>query len=1380
MTDKEIIDALKERNFIQDDAQSFVDKYRIVDTLNDTVSGAQAVIFEEKATGEKTMTVAGVNGLSDIKDSAMIGTIGIPLLLSQYDAISNFYKDAVESGKLGANEKITVAGHSLGGFDSIAFTLANPDIVEHAYVYNAPGLGGISLQALKRLGLFPENLPFSKITNIFTADSENLIAGWGIAIGDVVRLPGRGHGLNAILEALSKPGDYPVDGGLNWWATNVLSKVIALFSGATKAGEAISPYSPIILDLDGDGVETIGYKGGTYFDHDGNGFAEETGWAGSDDGFLVLDRNGDGIINSGRELFGDNTFLKNGQKAPNGFAALAEFDDNRDGKIDSSDAIWSHLKVWRDFDGDGYSLADEFYTLDELGIKALNTGYTTVSNPDGKGNTEAWVGSYEKTDGTTLKMSDYLFQRDPAYTIAEEWLPVPADIAALPNLKGYGNVYDLHQGMLRNTSGELKSLTEEFMALTDSEILRQSETHQSNLDAAQLTKARMDLLEQILFTWAGVENIDSKSRGFWFDGRKLALMEKFFGQGFVGLYGSNPAQNASSHLKVAYRGLCEMYYSQLMVQTHLKGLYSEITFSWDEGSQTLKGDLSGAAERIRDLLATDLEAGKLLLGEFTRSLRGMQLEGLLGFDAFRQSFGYEDEEIGFIIDSAGKNFLTEASSIGWISGTMDDDAILGSAGDDKLSAGEGADVLYGRGGNDRLIGGAGNVILYGGDGNDYVQGGPGNDILHGGAGDDFLRGCKGDDTYIYGRGFGNDTIYSMEAAYWGPPNQNGNDTVLFMGDLTADSFDYLSDAAFRDLVLRIKDTGETLTFKDWFWGLEYQVEQFKFSDGSVLLAADIGRRGITLSGTEGNDSITTRYGNRVIIDGLDGDDYLAGADLNDVLRGGDGNDTLSGGAGNDLLDGGPGNDTLYGGAGDDTFIYGRGYGNDLIYDNASSGGGYDTVEFTEGLTADSFEYLSDNRTANLILRIKDTGETLTFDRWFYGSAYQLECLRFSDGTTLTPSDIANQGVTITGTENHDSLFGRNGYRYSIYGFAGNDSLNGADGNDELYGGDGNDTLSGGAGNDLLDGGPGNDTLYGGAGDDTFIYGRGYGNDLIYDNASSGGGYDTVEFTEGLTADSFEYLSDNRTANLILRIKDTGETLTFDRWFYGSAYQLECLRFSDGTTLTPSDIANRGVTITGTENHDSLFGRNGYRYSIYGFAGNDSLNGADGNDELYGGDGNDTLSGGAGNDLLDGGPGNDTLYGGYGSDLYIFERHHGQDRIEDYDTAAGSIDTIKLGDGIDRQGLVMFRDGLDLLIFTDDDATIRVTRQFQVNYGVERLEVTDGCYITRQDMENIVNAMIDFNRTQGMDIVQKYNTLRNDQVYQAMLAQTWHQQINPQG
>jgi len=93
-----------------------------------------------------------------------------------------------------------------------------------------------------------------------------------------------------------------------------MNSYLRYFQKAGSAGEPISPNSPIILDLDGDGIETIGYKEGAYFDHDGNGFAEETGWASSDDGILALDRNGDGLINNGKELFGDNTFLINGPK----------------------------------------------------------------------------------------------------------------------------------------------------------------------------------------------------------------------------------------------------------------------------------------------------------------------------------------------------------------------------------------------------------------------------------------------------------------------------------------------------------------------------------------------------------------------------------------------------------------------------------------------------------------------------------------------------------------------------------------------------------------------------------------------------------------------------------------------------------------------------------------------------------------------------------------------------------------------------------------------------------------------------------------------------------------------------------------------------------
>ena len=111
----------------------------------------------------------------------------------------------------------------------------------------------------------------------------------------------------------------------------------------------------MIFDLDGNGVQVTSLADGVYFDHDGNGFMEHTAWVGGGDGLLVWDKNSDGKITTGNELFGDRTLMKNSRWGQNGFDVLAEYDDNHDGKIDANDAVWANLQVWVDANRDGVS-----------------------------------------------------------------------------------------------------------------------------------------------------------------------------------------------------------------------------------------------------------------------------------------------------------------------------------------------------------------------------------------------------------------------------------------------------------------------------------------------------------------------------------------------------------------------------------------------------------------------------------------------------------------------------------------------------------------------------------------------------------------------------------------------------------------------------------------------------------------------------------------------------------------------------------------------------------------------------------------------------------------------------------------------------------------
>jgi hypothetical protein len=129
---------------------------------------------------------------------------------------------------------------------------------------------------------------------------------------------------------------------------------------------------PLAFDLDGDGIETTGLDNRIVFDHNADGVRNGTGWVNADDGLLVLDKDGNGSIDSGRELFGVDTIKSNGQRAQNGFDALADWDLNADGKIDALDEVFANLQIWRDLNQDGISQSEELLTLSDLNIASIN------------------------------------------------------------------------------------------------------------------------------------------------------------------------------------------------------------------------------------------------------------------------------------------------------------------------------------------------------------------------------------------------------------------------------------------------------------------------------------------------------------------------------------------------------------------------------------------------------------------------------------------------------------------------------------------------------------------------------------------------------------------------------------------------------------------------------------------------------------------------------------------------------------------------------------------------------------------------------------------------------------------------------------------------
>lgn len=1101
----------------------------------------------------------------------------------------------------------------------------------------------------------------------------------------------------------------------------------------------VRPRDPLVIDLNGDGVNTVGTNLNVHFDHDGDGNKEQTGWISDSDGFVVLDKNGNGLIDNGTEMFGENTLIENGDNANDGYQALAHFDANADGKIDANDSIFSELKIWNDRNYNGVSEADELLSLTDLGIKSISVIGTSNGLKDSSGNTIVKTGTVEFENGT-VGISNSLGFTTNEFSVDENGkIIIDEKFNGIKDIEPIGFARSLlESGTLSKTLGDLITQFKNAGSRTERESITQQ-----ILVAWAKTSEYKDLYERIaefsktILPPHGPQNTYEQGQvtSMW---DKLAIVEVFSGKTL-----STVKVNMFSGFAVAepviefYEKIHDYVYSSLTDSVRLHEYKKAAFIDADSGHVNMDALLAVFDESysnnplsaIEDLLDFN-NLYKNELSTENSNINELILSKISNLEITEQ-IKVSLSDMGYhFVNSGTLNIDTYSSNSSIINHTKpkiaagndnnntmsvngDNAVIYGFGGDDVISSvNQGTQTIFGGSGNDIIDSGYGPDIIFGGDGNDTIGNGStdkagsighygpslnqffGNTVT-GGKGNDTIYGSVYGDIYHFNKGDGQDSIIE----FFGSDKGTIYTDKLYLGEGISKN-DLLITSVGNDVIISIANSNDKITLKEYLnlnsYGGSSELEEIHFFDGSIINASYIKSLALNKTGDEGDNKISGNA-NKLYSETISG---LGG---NDILHGNAGNDTIYGGDGNDAINGGTEQDYLYGENGDDTIA--GGLGNDFI----DGGAGNDTINGDEGA----------------------------------------------------------------------------------------DTLNGGDGDDIIRAG-----AADASGGDKFIGGRGDDKLYGSGNGDKYYFSQGDGKDTIYEVSSPAtdeSNTDRLIFSDTILKENVVLTVSG--LDLIITFTNSTDKITvinqFADTFNGNRDQkIDEILFSDGTVWNASEITSRGMVTIGTDGDDTIHGNGSPVFSdtIYGGSGDDKINGYAGSDTLYGESGNDTIFGGQGNDIIDGGTGNDVINGDEGTD--ILSGGDGDDIIRTGTAAGNSGDTItggrgddtlygssygdkyhfSLGDGKDtiyevsqlaiddrttdrlifadtilKENVLLGVSGLDLIItFKNSTDKITVINQFADTYNGNRDQKIDEILFSDGTVWNAVDIASKGNATFGTD------------------------------